>query len=279
MNESVFEEHPKGQLKYYNKTLSAIREVNGDIPVVISDGWWSNQWIDILNQKSKGELGSLGVVIDSHVYRCFSDDDKAKNVDQILNDLPNSVLNGLSCEADFIVGEFSCVLDKQTWDKSQNTDREEKVKEYGQLQYKVMNDRARTGCYFWTFKFEHGDGGEWGFRPMIEKGCIPKRETSSIVPSQQTFDQLFGQYFQNHQNYWTSQNQNEKYEFWRYQEGFITGWNDALNFAKFDNSRIGRLTSWKYARMKEHVSARGSSKHIWQWCAGFDEALNAFNSL
>lgn len=278
VNESVFDNNPVGQEKYYVKASNAIRRENPDIPIVISDGWWADQWVKFLQKTSNGDIGSLGIVIDDHVYRCFSDDDKKKNVDQIIYDLNSSVLTGLSAEADFIIGEYSCVLDTQTWNNSQGVNRDDKVREYGNREIQTFKNRAKAGSYFWTYKFQHGDGGEWGLIPMMNRGCIPPRNVNVNLPSKETFDKVFNENFQGHMNYWKSQNPNEKFEGWRYQEGFVTGWNDALAFAKFGNSRIGRVVAWKYARRTEHIKARGKSNFLWQWDAGFQEALDRFSS-
>lgn len=278
VNESVFDNNPIGQEKYYTKAINSIRHENADIPIVISDGWWADQWVKFLQKISNGDIGCLGVVIDDHVYRCFSDDDKKKNVDQLINDLDSSVLTGLSAEADFIIGEYSCVLDSQTWDKSKGANRDDKVREFGNQEIQTFRSRAKVGSYFWTYKFQHGDGGEWGLVPMMTKGCIPPRNINVSLPSQETFDKVFSENYQGHMEYWKSQNPNEKYEGWRYREGFVTGWNDALEFAKFGNSRIGRVVAWKSARRAEHIKARGKSNFLWQWDAGFQEALDKFSS-
>lgn len=276
VNESVFSNNPSGQERYYRKASNEIRKYNQDIPIIISDGWWPKQWIDFLSRESNGNIGSLGIVIDDHIYRCFSDDDKRKRVEDITNDLPNSVIPEAADNADFIIGEYSCVLDTQSWNNSGNANRDELVKNYGNKQTEVFKRKAKTGTYFWTFKFQNGDGGEWGIVPMIDRGCIPPRNTNLREPSKEDFDNIFNNIFQQHQNYWLSQNPNEKYEFWRYQEGFITAWSDSVAFLKLDNSRIGRVVAWSYARRMEHTKARGNSRFLWQWDAGFFEALNKF---
>lgn len=278
VNESCFDEHAKGQMKYYTKAVDAIRDVNKEIPIIISDGWWPDQWVKFLGDRTNGRIGASGIVIDHHVYRCFSEEDKSKEIDQIIQDLDGNILSGLSGEADFIIGEYSCVIDGQTWDRS-NCNREEKVCEFGQRQSKIFKERAKAGTYFWTFKFEHGDGGEWGFKPMIERNCIPTRQTEAQIPSKDDYERVFNEHYEGHQKYWQTQNPNESYEFWRYKEGFVTGWADATAFAKFENSRIGRVVAWKQARLEEHIKARGESKFLWQWIAGFHEALSYFDSL
>lgn len=278
VNESVFSNNPSGQEKYYTNASNAIRGKNPDVPIIISDGWWADQWVKFLDKSSSGNIGSLGIVIDNHVYRCFGDDDKKKNIGQIINDLDSSVLVGLSNEADFIVGEYSCVLDSQSWDKSRDVNRDDKIREYGNKEVSLFKSRSKSGYYFWTYKFQHGDGGEWGLVPMINKGCIPTRNLSTNLPSEEDFNRIFNQVCEGHMNYWRGQNPNEQYEFWRYKEGFVTGWNDALAFARFNNSRVGRIVAWKYARKMEHINARGDSRFLWEWETGFQEAIDSFNS-
>jgi aryl-phospho-beta-D-glucosidase BglC (GH1 family) len=279
VNESVFDNHPSGQKKYYTKAINSIRKEDPAVPVVISDGWWPEQWVDFLDKSSQSNIGSLGVIIDDHVYRCFSNDDKGKRVESIIEDLNPSVLpNDCSNKADFLIGEYSCVLDTQSWEKSSGCDRDHQVRCYGNKQAEIFVRKAKAGYYFWTYKFQYGDGGEWGLVPMMNKGCIPSRCTAPPSQSQQDFDSALNEHYEQHKNYWQSQNANEKYEFWRYKEGFTTGWADAVEFAKLDNSRIGRVVAWTYSRKGEHIQARGGSGFLWQWDSGYSEALQAFDS-
>ena len=72
-----------------------------------------------MGSRKQGSDGYIGVVLDEHVYRCFSDDDKKKKPQQIIDDLQGDVLTNLNDNGkgvDFIVGEYSCVLDQQSWD-------------------------------------------------------------------------------------------------------------------------------------------------------------------
>lgn len=279
VNEACFDNEAKHQKRYYFDAINTIRSSGWmDIPIVISDGWWADQWIQILDKASNGDIGSLGVIIDDHIYRCFSDEDKSKDVNKIVGELQSNVLVGLSKPTDFIIGEYSCVLDGQTWDKS-NVDRNQKVVEYGQTQSKLFKERS-MGSYFWTFKFQWGDGGEWGFVPMINRGSIPTRSIiPNRVPDENEFNKVLDGSFNNHNNYWQSQSPNTTFEHWRFKEGFTTGWFDCLAFLKFGNSRIGRLVAWKSSRLKEHINARGSSSYLWQWEHGFNEAVGYFKGI
>lgn len=279
VNEASFDNEAKYQKRYYFDAINSIRSAGWeDIPIVISDGWWADQWVQIFDKASHGDIGSLGVVIDDHVYRCFSDEDKCKDINRIIGELPSNVLTGLSKPMDFIIGEYSCVIDGQSWDRS-NGDRDQKVIEYGQTQSRLFRERS-MGSYFWTFKFQWGDGGEWGFVPMVNRGAIPTRSiTPNRIPDEGEFNRVLDGCYNSHCNYWQSQSPGTKYEHWRFKDGFTTGWFDCMAFLQFGNSKIGRLVSWQNSRKMEHINARGESQYIWQWEHGFNEAVGYFRGV
>lgn len=280
VNESEFDNTAASQKHYYTKAVKHIRKINKEIPIVISDGWWADQWVKWVTENEQDlKNQSVGVVIDDHVYRCFSDSDKAKSPEQIIKDLDGDLLTNLSGEADIIVGEYSCVLDGASWDKA-GGDRNQLVKQYGNELSRLFFQRARAGSYFWTFKFEHGDGGEWGFVPQVETGAIPSRPTQvTKLPSDDEVNKILENELNQHSQYWDNQNKNEKYEHWRYKEAFITAWSDAKEFSNFNGSTIGRLSAWKSARRNEHINHRNNSKFLWEWDQGFDKAISVFHQV
>lgn len=283
VNEADYAKDISKQSRYYAAAINAIREVDGSIPVVISDGWSPDPWVKWV-QSEQDDTSSIGVVIDHHVYRCFDDKDKAKSPPQIIDDLDKDVLTNLSDNAkgvDIMVGEYSCVLDGESWKKDNaDSQRDDLVINYGKRQVDVLKNRANYGNYFWTFKFQSGNGGEWDFKTMTDKGAIanPFSLRGRQLPDQQTFEQKLNEQAGNHENYWNGQNKNEKYEHERYREGFTTAWADSLEFAKFDGSVIGRIEAWKTARFAEHVKAKGQSKFAWEWQQGFDAGINEFRN-
>lgn len=111
---------------------------------------------------------------------------------------------------------------------------------------------------------------------MTDKGAIIPPRSLDNLPDQGKFDEKLQQNLQDHSNYWDQQNANQKYEHWRYEDGFKTAWEDSLEFAKFDGSRIGRVEFWKAARASQHISSKGSLKHVWEWYQGFDKGLQEF---
>ncbi|SCU80363.1 LADA_0B06876g1_1 [Lachancea dasiensis] len=265
VNEAAFSDSAKAEKKFYAKAIQAVQKIDDSLPVVISDGWWPGQWADWLEDKKL----TNSVVIDSHVYRCFSDDDKKKNAKQITDDLSKS-LNLSSDKADYMVGEFSCVLDGQTWDKTKES-RDECVAKFGQKQTQVFQDQASWGWFFWTFKFQEGDGGEWGFRPMVEKNCIPRRPR--VDPA--TDDGKLQHIVDGHAAYW--KDKGDKFEHWRFEEGLQAAVADVAAFNEFDHSRVGRTHYFTSLRKAQHVAAKGDSSFVWEWEQGYQQGLANFN--
>lgn len=280
VNEAEFSDLPKRQQEYYAAALNAIRGKDQAVPVVISDGWWADQWVKWVQEKQQGAGGNLGLVVDEHCYRCFSDDDKKKLPKQIIEGLEGDLLTNLTDNGrgvDFMVGEYLCVLDGASWDRDgANDHRDDLVVEYGRRQTQLLAQRAGAGFYFWTYKFQLGNGGEWDFKTMSDKGAIgsPFQGKGKSLPG--NFEEASKSALDSHSHYWNQQNLNEKYEHWRYQDGFELGWKDSEEFAKFDGSVIGRLHAVRDARRLEHVGAKGNLKHVWEFEQGYEMGVKEF---
>lgn len=282
VNESVYDNDNSHQKKYYKAAIHEIRKINSEIPIYISDGWNLNFWVNWVSNGEKEAGGDLGIVIDSHVYRCFADEDKKKDPDCIINQLcDNAFPADILEKADIIVGEYSGVLDTETWNRF-NGDRSSKVKEYLNCQCSLFSERT-AGFYFWTLKFQYGDGGEWGFYPMVSNGGLPgNRPEIAEFPSAEKRDELLREKQNKHTNYWRENGGNNvsNYEF--YGEGFMIGWNDATEFGRFDCSKIGRKHAWRNSRKAERVAQIKNKKELemlWQWDHGFNDGIRAFESF
>lgn len=285
VNESEWSDDAKRQKQFYAAAINLIREEDDEIPVIISDGWNPHQWVHWVQEK-QSKTGYLGIVVDHHVYRCFSDDDKNKSPQKIITDLQNDVLTNLNDDGkgvDFMVGEYSCVMDGQSWDKEgANNHRDQLVIDYGNKQVDVISKKATFGSYFWTYKFQSGNGGEWDFKTMSDKGAIksPLNTKGKNAPDKSKFEEILERSYKSHSEYWDNANSKEKYEHERYKDGFNAAWADSIQFFKFDNSLIGRKEAWKLANLEQHKKEKGDLKHVWEFEQGYDAGLAEFrNSL
>lgn len=284
-NEAEYCNNPKLQGYFYAAAINAIREVDPTLPVIISDSWNAGAWTKWVQDKQAGQ-NTIGVVVDEHVYRCFSGEDHNKLPDEIIDNLRGSVLTGLDHDGagvDFMIGEYLCVLDGQLWLKgdAQNR-RDDLVIKYGRTQCEVFSERAKWGSFFWTYKFESGNGGEWDFRTMTDKGAIYCPFTlkgKQQLPDDAAFNDANQANYQQHVAYWDQTLPNEKFEHDLYQKGFTTGWHDALAFAQFDGSVLGRVQAWKLSRLEEHIHNHHHSKYEWEWEQGYTKGLAEFNRV
>lgn len=284
VNEAEYSQDAKRQKEFYSAAINLIREADDQIPIVISDGWFPQQWAEWV-QDTQHKVGYIGVVVDHHVYRCFSDDDRKKLPQQIISDLEGDVLTNLKDNGkgvDYMVGEYSCVIDGQSWDRDgANDKRDQLVIDYGRKQVETISQRATFGSFFWTYKFQSGNGGEWDFKTMNDKGAISSPvHFDGDGPDDNKFNEVFENSYKTHVDYWNNTDSKEKFEHERYEDGFKAAWADAKEFYKFNHSVLGRREAFKLVRLEEHRAAKGDLKHLWEFETGYDAGLNEFrNSL
>ncbi|KAK9240025.1 glycoside hydrolase superfamily [Lipomyces kononenkoae] len=245
--------------KYYMQASKRIREIDPTQCIVLSDGWDRRRYAEFVKDKP-------GMLVDTHVYKCFSDADKSKTPNQLIVDASQEWL-----DTNMIVGEFSCTLDTSTWNRVSNSDRARLRAEYGYAQFHCFANKS-AGFFFWTYKFEQGSGGEWDFREMVDSRCFPKfyRAQRKVTSNG---EQEAVKATQSHSAYWDTQAKGAKMEHWRYNDGFLMGWQDAAQFWAEDESRIGQRTTWKNARARQHALTKGGSNYLWEFEHGFDAGV------
>lgn len=264
-------EAPYGESKCDGFYLDAAAKIRGtsklgeSLPLVISDSWDCGQCVDTVKQWNE-KVGDCGIIVDTHVYRTFSDSDKAKSAEQHIDEAHNAVQP--QSDVDVIVGEWSCCLDEETWKKSQG-DRGQLEADFGKAQ--INNYSELAGNFFWTFKFGQGNGGSWDWRVMSEKGVtVPRLKANAGNREESLKNALNG-----HKSYWDSQDKNTDWEYSRFEDGFNQGWQDAETFAQFEGSRLGRIAAMKSARLAEHVKAKGKSDKVFNFEHGYEQGVKA----
>ncbi|KAK9431955.1 glycoside hydrolase superfamily [Lipomyces doorenjongii] len=248
--------------KYYTQAIRSIREIDPTQVIAISDAWDRGRYAEFVKEKP-------GVLVDTHIYKCFSDEDKSKTPNQLVAASEQEWL-----DTTMIVGEFSCTLDTSTWNRVSNSDRVKLRAEYGKAQFNCFAQKS-AGFFFWTYKFEQGSGGEWDFREMVNSGCLPGYARTHLKATSNG-EQEVRQALQSHAAYWDEHAYGEKMEHSRYQDGFLIGWQDAAQFWAEDESRIGQRASWKNARVQQHVLQKGNSRYLWEFAQGLDAGVQAF---
>ncbi|KAK9477545.1 glycoside hydrolase superfamily [Lipomyces japonicus] len=260
VNEAKWNAHAE---KYYAEAITEIREIDPTQIVVISDAWDRGKFETWVKDKP-------GVLVDTHIYKCFSESDREKNPHDLVCDISQEIFGPAT-----IVGEYSCVLSTTSWAKIGES-RKTLRREFGHAQIDRFLFQA-VGSYFWTYKFAEGSGGEWDFREMVNTECIPIVNRTRKHASQD-IEALANQVTGYHAAYWTKNGRGAVFEHWRYREGYVTGFKDAKVFWEKDESTIGQLQYWKNARLQQHIQQRGSSDNTWEFEHGYEGALQDFKN-
>ncbi|EMD00666.1 glycoside hydrolase family 5 protein [Baudoinia panamericana UAMH 10762] len=289
------EGNARGMYEWYDHALKELSSIDPTMPVYISDAWDLNRaasWTQARNSLAAGNVSP--VVVDTHLYWCFSDADKAKSPQQITQEVGGklSELDGKDGSvvdhgaAQTIIGEYSCVLDGSTWDKSRGAPKEQLVRGFGNAESARFQQRA-GGSFFWTYRMDWMPGGEWGFRQMTEQHAIvppssltlPANDVQGrIQAAQQQLAQRKQDNVGAHCHYWDS-NHPGQYEHWRYEQGWDVGYNDAMAFFGMRNQsglqggdKIGMLDLWCLKRLRE--SGQGG-KFVWEFEQGLRQGVRS----
>ena len=76
----------KGIFEWYDRVVSELSRIDPTMPVYVSDGWNLHRTLDWSQAKNSSRSGHFcnAVVVDTHLYWCFTDDDKNKNPWQVI---------------------------------------------------------------------------------------------------------------------------------------------------------------------------------------------------
>ncbi|KAF2020604.1 glycoside hydrolase family 5 protein [Aaosphaeria arxii CBS 175.79] len=287
--------------EWYDDCIDAISIINPNIPVAISDGWNLGRAVEYSLKKNSAypSKPTCPVVIDTHYYWAFSDEDKQKSPQQIISEVNNKLaeLDGREGSVvdrgavQVIVGEYSCVLTEDSWAKSGDAPKSELVKQFGQAQSQRYQARS-GGAFFWTWKMDWFPGGEWGFAEQANNGAIvphhfqstPPHEISEIVERarRNLNDRMYSAVNQ-HVSYWQHHAPNMGGEHWRFEAGYKIGYNDALIFfegrgqqAIAGGNRIGNVELWILKRIRE---SGFKGNFVWEFEQGMRRGVQDFQGI
>ncbi|KAK5136408.1 hypothetical protein LTR08_003534 [Meristemomyces frigidus] len=284
----------KGMYDWYDTALAELAKVDASMPVYVSDAWNLTKaagWSQGKNALLSRDVNP--VVIDTHLYWCFSDADKAKSPPQITDEVRSKLaaLDGKDGNivdhgaAQAVVGEYSCVLAEATWSQGHGTPKEQLVRDFGNAQSQRYQQRA-GGSFFWTYRMNWMPGGEWGFKQMTEAHAITAPQALTLTDvgervrhAQGQQQELRGNAVGAHVGYW-DQNHPGQYEHWRFEQGWDVGFSDAAGFFGMrgqgglpGGDKIGMLDLWVLKRLRESGQA---GRFVWEFEQGLRQGVGDF---
>lgn len=249
-----------GMYFWYDTIIAQISGIDPTIPLYISDGWNLSQCIQYVLGKNGSRPVSTAanpIIIDTHYYWAFSDANKAMSPDQIIADVPSKMieLDGQDGSVidrgavQVVVGEYCCVIDRQSWAKISGGSRPQLVKQFGNAQCDRWQQRA-GGSFFWTYKMDWMPGGDWGFvqqctpsakpppglslspsvYPPSNMTLKPSDVSSRLGNAQAQQDSARVAAVNQHTAYWNNAAPGQTFEYWRFEAGWKLGYSDGASF-------------------------------------------------
>jgi glucan 1,3-beta-glucosidase len=159
---------PIDTLKSYYQ--DGYRRVRKSVPaerasVVIHDGFRPMEWSAFM-QAPEYE----NVVLDTHIYQCYTDDDKRRDINgqiALAADRRKSLVS-MEKQLPVIVGEWSAALPGEAYAGATSFEQEAGRRGYAAAQL-TSYDRTR-GWFFWSYK---NPNAEWSFRETVGRGWMP----------------------------------------------------------------------------------------------------------
>ncbi|KAF8196914.1 glycoside hydrolase [Mycena galopus ATCC 62051] len=267
---------------WYSAAIKDISALDPTLPLYLSDCWKTDQYAEYMKSASHSSL----LVLDHHLYRCFTPSDTSTPASAHARALTDEsaatprmfarVAEMLdSAGAGLIVGEWSGALNPGSL-----TGSPDEIKNYVAAQLQLYETHC-SGNFFWTYKKagRHRDQG-WCLRDAVDGGVFPRRVGLFALRSSdgdherqaQKRDELKTKALDEHTTYWLKYP--GKYRHERFAEGFAMGWDDAYTFFTV-SSRLDRPVlelGFVGARAKTRTDDQSS---YWEFHHGFRQGVNA----
>lgn len=156
---------------YYLEGYQRVRKHLGKdrAAVVIHDAFRPFQWSDFMKEPEYSN-----VILDTHLYQCFSDADKKRDAGgqiELAAVARKKQLDEMQKQLWCIVGEWSLGLPPQSLDGMDSLARDAAMRAFGGAQ--LATYETTHGWYFWTYRTQ--DGGGWSLRDCVNRGWLPEK--------------------------------------------------------------------------------------------------------
>ncbi|KAJ6605816.1 glycoside hydrolase family 5 protein [Mycena sp. CBHHK59/15] len=271
---------------WYSIAIKDLATLDRNLPIYLGDCWRTEQYADYIKSTPHSSL----LVLDHHLYRCFTSSDistPAPDHTRSLTDesahtsrMFSRVAEKLSSAGGgLVVGEWSGALNPGSI-----TGAPDEVKNYVAAQLSLYEKHC-AGYFFWTYKKLglRPDRG-WCLRDAVDGGIFPsrvgllatRRADGDRERQVSARDELKEKALGEHTAYWSKYP--GRYQHSRFADGFAVGWDDAYMFFASSSSldravsELGFVGAWSKNRTEDH----GSS--FWEFQHGFNQGVVAARS-
>ncbi|KLT45307.1 cytoplasm protein [Cutaneotrichosporon oleaginosum] len=246
---------------WYERTLDELRPLTGpDFPIYVSDAWdtnWYSQWA--------GRRGDF-IVVDHHLYRCFTPEDKAidgrSHAAKLAHEFAPQFLQWCG-QAPVVVGEWSAGLDDSCLPPDTPAGERDAQKRAWVAAQMDLYERS-AGYWFWTLKTDRPWDAGWSAYNAAQAEILP----ASMVRRHGQADA------DAHCGYWGSHGGNPNAHV--FSAAFCRGWDDALMFLQSEGqAELGFVGHWSRRRRDEFAQSGQLGDAAWQWDHGFAQGVQA----
>ncbi|GFZ42614.1 hypothetical protein JCM24511_00331 [Saitozyma sp. JCM 24511] len=259
---------------WYKSILSELRSiVPAEFPLYVGDAWNADKFASWVG--SRGDF----VVLDTHVYRAFTDGDKRMTGEQHAHKLRTQDTNDFGRQSEaakgsLVVCEWSGALDHGIYGNAPDTEKDRQSRMFVAAELEVF-EKHMAGWWWWTYKSVNWMAG-WSARNASQAEILPAKLSRSYKgpPPQGKKDQALNQAHESHKSYWASHGGSPNPAV--FAPGFSKGWDDALMFltAPGGPHEMGFIHQWASRRMVEYEAGQGQlGKAAWEWEHGFAQGV------
>ncbi|KAF5369654.1 hypothetical protein D9615_010240 [Tricholomella constricta] len=293
--ELLNEPHPSNDSDlqcWYTSAIRALRAIDPSMPLYIGECWRTDQYTNFAEKLSSSSSSSSSLlVLDHHLYRCFTASDNSTPAHahtRALSDPSASTPQTLSRVSEklgragggLVVGEWSGALNPGSL---MGAPGEQAAYVRAQLE---LYERCCAGWFFWTFKKQWpGDTG-WSLRDSVGAGVFPDRVglrrrgvgVDKAVEQERRArvrDEVRDWALDAHKRYWAQYP--GKYEHWRFGEGFVRGWEVEYVFidSGSGDDPHGRVTELGFKGAWARQTTQDHGKGYWEYEHGFMQGVDA----
>jgi glucan 1,3-beta-glucosidase len=158
--------------KWYDTTLNEIRQVAPvDFPIYISDAWDTGHYSEYVGKRDDF------VVLDHHLYRCFTDEDSSMNGTKHAEKIRAGFSGQLgghsgSSRGNIVVGEWSASLSDKGLGGMNDGEKDAQRREFVKAQLELF-EGCTGGWWFWTYKKREGWDAGWCARDASRAEILP----------------------------------------------------------------------------------------------------------
>ncbi|KAJ6485738.1 glycoside hydrolase superfamily [Mycena sanguinolenta] len=266
---------------WYTTAIKDISVLDPTLPIYLGDCWKIEQYAEYIKSIPHSSL----LVLDHHLYRCFSSSDISTPASAHARALMDEsaatprmfarVAEMLDSVGGLVVGEWSGALNPGSL-----TGSPDDTKNYVAAQLQLYEAHC-SGNFFWTYKKAgHNRDQGWCLRDAVDGGVFPPRvglfasrsSEDDYERQARTRENFKNKALGEHTAYWSKYP--GKYRHERFADGFAIGWDDAYTFfaasSRLDRpvSELGFVGAWAKTRTDDHSS-------FWEFEHGFRQGVKA----